>query len=129
MLGGEKVLLTIPPLQENSKLMETPAENIALNIVYEDEHVIAFHDIAPQAPIHLLIIPREHLSTLNQFDGQQHKVLAGHMMLTAAKLAHEFEVSDEGYRLNLNTNQRGGQTVFHTHLHLLAGRTMKWPPG
>lgn len=103
-------------------------KKIPAKIAYEDDMVLAFHDISPQAPIHILIIPKQHISTVNDFSEREVKLL-GHMVLTAKKLANELGVAEEGYRLNLNCNQYGGQTVFHTHLHFLAGRPFSWPPG
>jgi histidine triad (HIT) family protein len=103
-------------------------KKIPARIAYEDNQVLAFHDIAPQAPIHILIIPKTHIATINDFDTGDAELL-GHMILTAKKLARELGVADDGYRLNLNCNRQAGQTVFHTHLHLLAGRRFSWPPG
>lgn len=103
-------------------------KNIPAKIAYEDDKVLAFHDIAPQAPIHILVIPKKHVATINDFSEHEADLL-GHMVLTAKKLAKDLNVAEEGYRLNLNCNQYGGQTVFHTHLHFLAGRPFSWPPG
>ncbi len=101
---------------------------IPAKIVYRDETVLAFEDINPQAPTHLLIIPREHIATLNNLtDDNQH--LVGHMAATGAKLAKEKDHAEDGYRLVMNCNADAGQTVFHIHMHLLAGRQMDWPPG
>ena len=94
--------------------------------VYEDDRVIAFRDIQPQAPVHFLIIPREHVASL---DAVQDPALIGYIMTTAAKLAREHGVAEGGYRVVVNCNQDGGQTVFHLHAHLLGGRFMTWPPG
>ena len=102
--------------------------HVSANIAYEDEQVLAFHDIAPQAPVHILIIPKQHIATINDFTEEQQNLL-GHMILTARKLAQELGVAEDGYRLNFNCNRLAGQTVFHTHLHLLAGRPFSWPPG
>ncbi len=112
----------------NCLFCQIAEKKIPANIAFEDEYVIAFHDVAPQAPIHILIIPKKHIGTINDFSEQESHLL-GHMVLTAKKLAKELEVADDGYRLNINCNQHGGQTVFHTHLHLLAGRQFSWPPG
>ncbi len=97
-------------------------------VLHQDEHVVAFRDIAPQAPHHVLIIPRRHIATLDEL-GPEDAPLAGHMIHTAARLARDLGVAGEGYRLVFNCNRHGGQTVFHLHLHLLAGRPMHWPPG
>ena len=103
-------------------------QQIPANIAYEDEQVLAFHDINPQAPIDILVIPKQHIATVNDFTDQEQELL-GKLFLTAGKLARDMGVADDGYRLNLNCNHYGGQTVFHTHVHLLAGRRFSWPPG
>lgn len=97
-------------------------------LLYQDEQIIAFSDIQPQAPLHALIIPREHISTLNEVE-PKHLTLVSRLFQTAQTLAKEFGYADEGYRLVMNCNAAGGQTVFHIHLHLLAGRQLMWPPG
>ena len=99
---------------------------ISADLVYEDDTVIAFRDITPQAPVHVLIIPRKHVSTLNDLDD---RALAGHLLMTAKKLAKELGIDESGYRLVMNCNKDGGQSVYHIHLHLLGGRGLSWPPG
>ena len=101
---------------------------ISTDFVYKDENVIAFRDINPQAPTHILIIPREHIETLNDID-QSHVELLGAMQLTASYLAKEEGINEKGFRTVFNCNRAAGQTVFHIHLHLLGGRSMGWPPG
>ena len=101
---------------------------IPSDIVYEDEHVLAFNDINPTAPIHILIIPKEHISTLNDIE-ENHRQTMGEMFLAAKKIASDKGISESGYRVVFNCNQDGQQTVFHIHLHLIAGRQMTWPPG
>lgn len=103
-------------------------KDIPAAIAYEDEHVLAFNDINPQAPVHQLIIPKLHISTLNDLT-EEHKPLAGHMLLVAKQLAAKHDLSEAGYRTVFNCNEHGGQTVFHIHLHLLGGRSLSWPPG
>lgn len=98
------------------------------NIVYEDDQVVAFEDINPQAPFHVLIVPRRHAQSVQELE-QTDRPLLGHLMLTGAKLARDKGVADSGYRLVVNTGAHGGQTVFHLHLHVLGGRPMRWPPG
>jgi histidine triad (HIT) family protein len=98
------------------------------DIVYHDDSLIAFNDIDPKAPHHILIIPRKHIATLNEIT-QNDENLIGHIVLTAKKLAEKLEIAEKGYRLLVNCNKEGGQTVYHLHFHLLGGRTMKWPPG
>lgn len=98
------------------------------NIVYEDEDVVAFHDINPHAPTHILCIPRKHISTLNDLETED-TLLAGKLIHTANTLAKQLGFAEAGYRVVMNCNGHGGQTVFHIHLHLLGGRPMHWPPG
>ncbi|MDX2174903.1 MAG: histidine triad nucleotide-binding protein [Candidatus Sumerlaeia bacterium] len=104
------------------------AGEIPCKKVYEDDLVLAFHDVAPQAPTHILVIPKEDVATLNDL-GPGHEALAGRMVIIAAKVAKELGLAESGYRLVMNCNEDGGQTVFHVHLHLLGGRAMGWPPG
>lgn len=96
--------------------------------VYEDEHVLAFRDINPQAPVHILVTPKRHIPTTNDL-GPEDAALAGRLLLVAAQLAKEEGVADAGYRTVLNCNAAAGQSVFHLHLHLLGGRRLGWPPG
>ncbi len=96
--------------------------------VYEDQEVLAFHDINPQAPVHILLIPKKHLTSLDETDPAD-QLLLGKLLLTARNIAREFKLDKTGYRLVLNTGRQGGQTVFHLHFHLLGGRYMYWPPG
>ncbi len=104
------------------------AGEIPAQIIYQDDQVLAFDDIHPQAPQHKLVIPRKHIATLNDVE-EAEVALVGHMVLTARRLANQFEFATSGYRLAWNVNLAGGQTVYHIHLHLLGGRDMKWPPG
>lgn len=104
------------------------AGQIPGNIVYQDDQLVAFRDINPQAPLHVLIVPRRHIATLNDL-APADDALVGSMFRTAAALASEHGHADRGYRAVFNTNREAGQTVFHIHLHLLAGRSMTWPPG
>ena len=100
---------------------------IPADIVYEDDDVLAFRDINPQAPVHVLFIPKKAFATLNDVTAADAAVF-GKLFLAAAKWAREQGFADNGYRCVLNCNQDGGQTVYHIHLHLLAGRQMHWPP-
>lgn len=97
-------------------------------IVYEDDELLAFSDISPQAPVHILVIPKRHVASLNDLSAQDDR-LAGAMLRRAAAIAADRGVAADGYRVVFNTNHDGGQTVFHVHLHLLGGRAMHWPPG
>lgn len=104
------------------------AGTLPANIVYEDEDVVAFKDINPAAPVHLLVIPRKHIVSVNDL-ADTDLTLAGKLLLTAKRLAAEHGFAENGFRLAMNTNQDAGQTVFHMHLHVLAGRHLAWPPG
>ena len=101
---------------------------IPADILYEDEHVLAFRDIAPQAPTHVLIIPKKHISTINDVSDEDNELM-GRLINTARRIAATEGLSDDGYRLLFNVNQHGGQAVYHIHLHLVGGRQMAWPPG
>lgn len=100
---------------------EIPAARVA-----ENAHCIAFRDVNPQAPRHLLVIPRQHVASLDQVDSAE---LAGEVLLMAAAVARSEGMAESGYRVVLNTNADGGQTVYHLHAHVLGGRAMHWPPG
>lgn len=102
--------------------------SIPAKIIYEDDRVVAFEDIHPQAPVHQLIIPREHIATLNDLMPKDN-LLIGHLLQTAKKLAQQFKIDQSGYRVLFNCNQDAGQAVYHIHLHLLGGRIFDWPPG
>ena len=103
-------------------------KEIPSKIVYEDESILAFEDVNPQAPVHILIIPKRHISTsLEIKDGDNE--LIGRMFQAANKIAVDKGVAEKGFRTVINCNREAGQTVFHIHLHLLAGRAMHWPPG
>jgi len=104
------------------------AGTLPADIVYQDDEVLAFRDINPVAPQHILIIPKQHIATSNEFTSDN-QALTGKLMLTASRLAQELGFAESGYRLAMNCNRDAGQTVFHVHLHLLAGRHFTWPPG
>jgi len=101
---------------------------IPATLQYQDDQVVAFSDINPQAPVHTIIIPKKHINTLNDI-ADADLPLVSYMIKTATKLAKDLQLNDNGYRLVLNCNADGGQSVFHIHLHLLGGRQMMWPPG
>jgi histidine triad (HIT) family protein len=103
-------------------------KKIHSKIVYEDERVLAFEDINPQAPVHILIIPKKHISTSLEINNDDNE-LVGYMFQAANKIAKEKKIAERGFRLVMNCNPESGQTVFHVHLHLLGGRIMHWPPG
>ena len=104
------------------------ADEIPSDRVFEDEVCIAFNDLSPQAPTHILIIPRDHVDSLDKARSQDAETL-GHLLLTAGEIAREKGFAENGYRVVINTNADGGQTVFHLHVHLLAGRPFVFPPG
>lgn len=101
---------------------------IPATVVFEDDELMAFRDLHPQAPTHVLIIPKQHIATINDATNEN-QALLGKMILRAKQLAQAEGFSDSGYRLVFNVNPHGGQTVYHIHLHLLGGRCMTWPPG
>jgi histidine triad (HIT) family protein len=103
------------------------AKKISSKLVYEDEEVFAFEDIGPQAPTHILICPRKHFGSLNDATSEDQSVL-GKLQLVAAQLARKLNLQ-HGYRTVVNNGEGAGQSVFHLHLHLLGGRTLRWPPG
>ncbi|MDZ8053603.1 MAG: histidine triad nucleotide-binding protein [Aulosira sp. ZfuVER01] len=100
---------------------------IPADIIYEDDLALAFNDIQPQAPVHILVIPKKPIPKLADAESQDHALL-GHLMLTAKRVAEQAGL-ENGYRLVINTGADGGQTVYHLHIHILGGRQMKWPPG
>jgi histidine triad (HIT) family protein len=102
--------------------------DIKPDVVYEDEEVLAFRDLNPQAPTHVLVIPKEHIATLNDIAGS-HAALVGKLFLAAKEVATQAGIAERGYRAVVNCNPEAGQSVFHLHLHLLGGRPMRWPPG
>ena len=103
-------------------------KEIPASVVYEDEDLVVFNDINPQAPLHALVIPKRHIATLNDVQGED-EALVGKMVRRAAAIAREKGYADSGFRTVFNTNAQAGQTVFHIHLHLLGGRGLTWPPG
>ncbi len=105
------------------KQRELPAK-----MVYDDDKAFAFADINPQAPTHLLIIPKRHIPTLNDITAEDRQLI-GHLFYVAAELARDRGIDQPGYRVVINTNPQAGQSVFHIHVHLLGGRAMHWPPG
>jgi histidine triad (HIT) family protein len=104
------------------------AREIPGSIVYEDDHVLAFNDINPQAPTHVLLVPKRHIASLDDLTPGDDQIV-GELARRAAAIARDRGIATGGYRTVFNTNRDAGQTVFHIHLHLLGGRPMKWPPG
>jgi histidine triad (HIT) family protein len=103
-------------------------KDIPAKIVYEDDNILAFDDINPQAPVHVLLIPKEHFTSLEDIP-EESKDLFGHILIIARQVASEKGVKESGYRIVLNTGRDSGQDVFHIHFHLLGGISMSWPPG
>ena len=104
------------------------SKEIASDIVYEDDSYLAFKDINPQAPVHILIIPKKKIPTINHLNKEDSQII-GDMTLIAKDIAKSLNIDKDGYRLVFNCNDHGGQTVYHIHLHLLGGRPFNWPPG
>ncbi len=103
-------------------------KEIPADIVYEDDEFLAFRDIAPQAPVHILVIPKKEIPTVNDIE-EEDANLIGRLFLVAKQLASKLGISESGYRLVINCNKDAGQAVYHLHLHLLGGRKFSWPPG
>jgi histidine triad (HIT) family protein len=101
---------------------------IPADIVFETDEILAFRDVNPQAPVHVLIIPKEHIRTMNDI-APEHTEMAGKLFQVAAEVARNEGIAEDGYRVVMNCNRAGGQAVYHIHLHLLGGRQMGWPPG
>ncbi len=104
------------------------AKQIPAKFAYEDDALVAFHDIQPQAPVHIQIIPRQHIDRVSDLTAETAPLLSK-MVLAANRLARELSIAEDGYRLVINCNAGAGQSVYHLHLHLLGGRPMRWPPG
>ena len=105
------------------------SKEIPADIVYESDNVLAFKDIKPQAPVHILIIPKTEIPKITDINGKEHAALLGEMFDTANKLAKDLGIDKNGFRLVFNCGNDGGQEVYHIHMHLLGGRHMHWPPG
>ncbi len=104
------------------------AGEIKPDVVFENDQVLAFRDINPQAPVHILVIPKKHVATLNDLSSED-AGLAGELLMSVKAIAEQEGFAEAGYRTNINCNRDGGQDVYHIHLHLLAGRKLSWPPG
>lgn len=115
-------------MSENCLFCKIIAGEIPSAKVFEDDVCVAFNDISPQAPTHILIVPREHFDSLDKAE-DSHQATLGHLLLKAAQIAREKGFAEDGYRVVINTNADGGQTVFHLHIHLLGGRPFIFPPG
>ena len=113
---------------ENCIFCKIVRKEIPAKIVYEDDDIMAFYDINPQAPIHVLVIPKKHISSLAEVQDEDLQLL-GKLLLGASKVAKKLGISEDGYRVVINTNRDAQQTVFHIHVHVIGGRPMSWPPG
>jgi len=103
-------------------------KTVPAKIVYEDDDIVAFHDVNPQAPVHVVIVPRRHVTRVSEVTTAE-APLAGALIVVANRLARQLQIAEAGYRLVINCNAQAGQSVYHLHLHLLGGRPMRWPPG
>lgn len=115
-------------MKEDCLFCKIANKKIPASFVYENDEVVAFNDINPQAPVHIIIIPKTHIEKVSDLD-LEHRNLITDLILAANQLAKTKNIADSGYRLVINTNRGAGQSVFHLHLHLLGGRPMNWPPG
>lgn len=104
-------------------------KEIPADIVYEDDICLAFKDINAQAPVHILVIPKKEIRSLADIDASEDKEILGHLLVKTSEIAKAQGLADSGYRTVINTNNDGGQTVYHIHIHILGGRALTWPPG
>jgi len=102
--------------------------NLSAKKIYEDDKVFAFEDINPQAPVHILVIPKKHITSLNELSEEENSLI-GYLLLTCSKIAREKGLTEHGYRVVTNCGRGAGQSIFHLHFHLLGGRRFRWPPG
>ena len=114
--------------EENCPFCKIVLGDVDAKVIFQNEDVIGFQDINPQAPVHVLIIPRRHIASINELEDQD-KEIVGKLFLAARDIARQEGFAQPGYRVTMNCNAAAGQTVFHIHLHLIAGRQMTWPPG
>ncbi len=113
-------------MSDNCLFCRIARHEVPSKVVAENEHFLAFRDVNPQAPVHILIVPKAHVDSLNRIGDF---AMVGKMTQMATEIAEEEGIAERGYRVVINTNADGGQTVFHLHLHLLGGRSLGWPPG
>ena len=116
-------------IEQNCIFCQVVAGEISADIVHRDERAVVFRDINPQAPVHLLVIPREHVESLDEAAGRGDDETLGHLLRVASRVAHQEGLSEKGYRTVINTGAGAGQSVFHLHIHVLGGRPLHWPPG
>lgn len=115
-------------MQQDCIFCKIASKEIPTQVIYEDEHLLAFPDINPAAPVHVLVITKKHIDNLLEASAED-AALIGHVMLTIPKIAEQLGLADDGFRIVVNTKDNGGQTVHHIHWHILGGRFMTWPPG
>ena len=113
---------------EDCLFCKIAAGKMDTDFIYQDEQVVVFEDINPKAPVHLLIVPKKHISDLNSLETEDSELI-GHIYQIAKQMAAEYDIAESGYRLVSNCGDDGGQTVYHIHFHLLGGRKLQWPPG
>ena len=113
---------------EDCLFCKIAAGKMDTDFIYQDEQVVVFEDINPKAPVHLLIVPKTHISDLNSLETEDSELI-GHVYQIAKQMAAEYDIAESGYRLVSNCGDDGGQTVYHIHFHLLGGRKLQWPPG
>jgi histidine triad (HIT) family protein len=128
LIFTRRLLLVTALMEQDCLFCRIVAGEIPSDIIYQDERSIAFRDINPQAPVHVLVVPREHMESLDEAS-QKDEAMLGHLLRVAARIANEQGLSESGYRTVVNTGAGVGQSVFHLHVHLLGGRPMSWPPG
>ena len=114
--------------EQNCIFCKIIAGEMAADVLFQDQRAIAFRDINPQAPVHILVIPREHIESLNDA-GRGDEAPLGHLLRVAARVANEQGIAESGFRTVINTGAGEGQSVFHLHVHVLGGRALSWPPG
>lgn len=115
-------------MQQECIFCKIAAKEIPVQPIYEDEQLIAFPDINPAAPVHVLIIPKKHIANILELEPQD-QLLMGQLLSAIKRIAEQVGLADEGFRVVMNTKENGGQTVHHLHCHILGGRAMTWPPG
>lgn len=115
-------------MQQDCIFCKIAAKEIPVQPIYEDEQLIAFPDINPAAPVHVLIIPKKHIASILEIEPQD-QIVMGQMLSAIKRIAEQVGLADEGFRVVMNTKENGGQTVHHLHCHILGGRAMTWPPG
>ena len=128
LLASDSCILSLLMSEQNCLFCRILEGEIPAEVIYRDERSIAFRDTNPQAPVHVLIVPHEHIESLDEAS-QRDEALLGHLLRVAARIANEAGLSESGYRTVINTGAGAGQSIFHLHVHVLGGRPLNWPPG